>query len=201
MTQTNIPLKQKIANIKNEIGVMSKDKSNPFFKSKYFDINQILEHLKPLEEKHKISFTQPLTNVNGVGAIMLRVIDLESSDTEEYITTLPVNIDPQKMGATITYYRRYCFVSYLGIQAEDDDANSSSGTNTQTRAKVAPTAPTKPSEPVVMTPFTSAVAKIKGASNIGELTLIEDKINASTILTKEEKEQLSVIIGDTASMM
>ena len=40
---------------------------------------------------------------------------------------LPVIADPQKLGSCITYYRRYTLSSLLGLQAEDDDANSASG--------------------------------------------------------------------------
>ena len=32
-------------------------------------------------------------------------------------------LDPQKLGSEITYYRRYTLQSLLGLQAEDDDAN------------------------------------------------------------------------------
>ena len=38
----------KLAELKKEIGKMTKDSKNPFFNSKYFDINQLLEHLEPL---------------------------------------------------------------------------------------------------------------------------------------------------------
>ena len=34
--------------------------------------------------------------------------------------------DPQKLGSAVTYYRRYTLQSLLGLQAEDDDANSAS---------------------------------------------------------------------------
>ncbi len=116
-------LREKIAIIKSEIGKMSKEKDNPFFKSKYFDINQILENLKPLEEKHKISITQPLTHIETVPAIALVIDDLESEEQIREVTPLPVNNDPQKMGSSITYFRRFALVSYFELQAEDDDGN------------------------------------------------------------------------------
>jgi hypothetical protein len=37
---------------------------------------------------------------------------------------LPENSDPQKMGSTITYFRRYALQSLFLLQAEDDDGHS-----------------------------------------------------------------------------
>lgn len=119
-------LKQKIADIQKEIGKLEKDKDNPFFKSKYVDLNQILDTLKPLEEKHKICITQPLSNIAGRPAIDLCIEDLESDEFVEEKITLPDLQDPQKMGSCITYYRRYQLLSYFKMQTEDDDANLAS---------------------------------------------------------------------------
>ena len=38
----------KLSEVKKEIGAISKDSTNPFFKSKYFDINGLLKHVEPL---------------------------------------------------------------------------------------------------------------------------------------------------------
>lgn len=140
-------LAQKVAKIKSEIGVMSKDKSNPFYKSSYFDINQLIQVIRPLEEKYNISITQPLTRsesyfMGGMSAkpstlIRLRIVDLDTGEEEAYETPIPENPDPQKMGSAITYYRRYTLVSYLGIEAEDDDGNSSYDRNVSSAPKVA----------------------------------------------------------------
>jgi len=34
----------KLFSLQSEIGKISKDQTNPFYKSKYFDINQLIEH-------------------------------------------------------------------------------------------------------------------------------------------------------------
>jgi hypothetical protein len=36
---------------KKEVGTLSKTATNPFFKSKYFDINSLIEQVDPLLEK------------------------------------------------------------------------------------------------------------------------------------------------------
>lgn len=120
-------LKQKIASIQHTVEGLSKEANNPFFKSKYVDLNTIIEALRPLEAEQSISITLPLSNVQGRPALRLVVQDLETDDVVEDVITLPDIQDPQKMGSIITYYRRYMLMSFFNIKAEDDDGNSGSG--------------------------------------------------------------------------
>lgn len=119
-------LKEKIAKIQQMIDGLSKDAQNPFFKSNYVTLNQIIDELRPLELENKISITMPLTEVNGRPALKLRIVDLESEESVVDIVTLPDLTDPQKMGSAITYYRRYMLMSFFNLKAEDDDGNSAS---------------------------------------------------------------------------
>jgi hypothetical protein len=128
-------LKQKIASIQHTVEGLSKEANNPFFKSKYVDLNTIIEALRPLEAEQSISITMPLSNVAGRPAIRLVVQDLDSDDMTEDIITLPDISDPQKMGSAITYYRRYMLMSFFNIKAEDDDSNFASGKTTQPLSK------------------------------------------------------------------
>jgi len=112
----------KLAKAKSEIGAISKDSKNPFFKSKYFDINQLLEHVEPILLKNGLLLTQPIKE-NKVWSIVW-CIDTGTS-IESYLD-LPQQNDPQKIGSCISYFRRYTLSSLLSIQAEDDDANKAS---------------------------------------------------------------------------
>jgi len=113
----------KILKIQSQIGTLSKDKENPFFKSKYFDINQILAQLQPLLDEHGLTVVQPLDNIEGKPALSTIVYDGEQ-EILNYTTPLPENDDPQKIGSAITYFRRYALQSLFMLQADDDDANS-----------------------------------------------------------------------------
>ncbi len=127
----------KILKIQTEIGVLVKTETNPFFKSKYLDINGLLEQLLPLLEKHGLTVIQPLTSVSayigGETTIPTAQPALETmiydGDKLIYKSSVPLpNLqDPQKMGSAITYYRRYALQSLFLLRAEDDDANSTSG--------------------------------------------------------------------------
>lgn len=124
--ETNIHKKMFL--LQQEIGAISKDASNPFYKSKYFDINSLIKQLNPLLEKHKILLSQP-TRGRKVFTI-LKCIESETSDMAWL--KIPKSItDPQKKLACITYYRRGTLTSLLGLQAEDDYCNTASGVTTQ----------------------------------------------------------------------
>lgn len=131
-----LSLKQKIANIQEDIGVLEKDKTNPFFKSEYLSLPKILIALKPLEKKYKVLIKQPLSNVNGRPSIKLKVEDLESLESEVEEVTIPELQDPQKMGSAISYFKRYQLVAYFKILDEDDDGQSASNT-VKVKSKVA----------------------------------------------------------------
>ena len=127
----------KIAELKKETGKMSKDSTNPFFKSKYFDVNQLLEHLEPIAESKGLLILQPIIN----GEVYSQIIDIESGDKIESYIQLTQFTDPQKTGSAITYYRRYSLQSLLGLQAEDDDAHKASAKTVENKPD--PKTPTK----------------------------------------------------------
>lgn len=122
---------KKIAEVKREIGKISKDSTNPFFKSKYFDINALLEHVEPLLEKNGLILIQPIER----GVVASEIYDIESGESIASSLNLPEIADPQKIGSCISYYRRYTLQSLLAIQAEDDDANKTITTPSQQISK------------------------------------------------------------------
>lgn len=126
----------KILKIQSEIGVLVKTETNPFFKSKYMDINGLLEQLLPLLEKHGLTVIQPLSVIGyaqpdqvgrntAIPCLRTIIFDGEKQLLNEAIP-LPDIQDPQKMGSAITYYRRYALQSLFLLRAEDDDANTAS---------------------------------------------------------------------------
>jgi hypothetical protein len=118
---------QKIANVQKKIGSIKKDKTNPHFKSSYFDINTLLEALKPHLEEEKLAIVQSLTNVDGKAALETVVVDLQKDGGTHSMSetvVLPESDNPQKMGSAITYYRRYALTCIFLLEAEDDDGNA-----------------------------------------------------------------------------
>ena len=113
---------KKLFEAKKEIGKISKDSTNPFFKSKYFDINGLLEHVEPILQKNDLVLLQPIKD----GLVYTIITDVTDGTQVESSLALPNLQDPQKLGSAITYYRRYTAQSLLGLQAQDDDGNIAS---------------------------------------------------------------------------
>ena len=116
---TNNELNNKLYKLQLEIGIISKDVTNPFYKSKYFDINSLIGQLHPLLKKHGLLLLQPIID-NKVYSI---ITEINGDGKVESSIKLPEMLDPQKLGSAITYFRRYTLQSLLALQAEDDDGN------------------------------------------------------------------------------
>jgi hypothetical protein len=125
----NKSISTKLFQIQKEIGKITKGANNPFFKSKYYDINQLLEHTLPILQKNKVVILQPIIN-NEVYTV------LRCTETgEEEVSAIPLSqgLDAQKKGSEITYFRRYTLASLLALQSDDDDGNSASNRKPQTQ--------------------------------------------------------------------
>lgn len=126
-------LYSKIHALQSDIDPIKKTEENPFFHSQYFDINGLIEAVKPLLEKHKLIIMQPLDNVQGKAAIRTIIADAETGEATESSVPLPETGDAQKMGAAITYVRRYALQSLLLLSAEDDDGETAVGRKPATK--------------------------------------------------------------------
>lgn len=157
-TETNFY--EKLSAVKAEVGRISKDSSNPFFKSKYFDVNSLLLHVEPIIQKHELLLLQPIQD----GLVKSIIFDTKGFSIESGIALPEIN-DPQKLGSAITYYRRYTLQSLLALQAEDDDANLASN------KVVANNAPTDDKKFLNKnTPeFTKAIEYLKSGGNISAI--------------------------------
>lgn len=124
-------LHKKLFEITSTMDKMKKDSENPFYKSKYFDVNQLIEAVRPEFIKHDLLLLQPIEN----DRVISRIIDVESGDSVEAGIKLSDNAKPQDIGSEITYYRRYTLQSLLGIEAEDDDGNRASGNYPEKKSK------------------------------------------------------------------
>ena len=117
---------KKLFEAKKEIGKISKDSKNPFFKSNYLSLNGLIEAVETVLEKHDLLLLQPIME-NKIRSI---IVDTNNDDGKlDNVFSemeLPNIQDPQKLGSAITYFRRYTLQSLLGLQAEDDDGNSAS---------------------------------------------------------------------------
>ena len=117
------------------IGAVKKDSDNPFFKSKYADINSIYETVREPLLSEGILILQPIVSKHSPVSGEFKdyvVTQLVHSESGQYVSSeFPIiskdSNDPQKIGAASTYARRFGLQSLIGLATEDDDGNTASG--------------------------------------------------------------------------
>ena len=117
----NKSVNEKLFALQNEIGAISKDAKNPFYKSKYFDINSLIKQLQPLFQKHRLLLLQPIEE----SLVYTKIVCVDSGEYVVAGMKLPDLADIQKLGGAVTYLRRYTLSSLLGLQSEEDDDGTS----------------------------------------------------------------------------
>ena len=108
----------------SEMSNPKKGNTNPFFKSKYADLNAVREAVIPILNENGITVLQPLVHNDGknfVNTILLH----ESGEMMESFTEIIYSKtnDAQAQGSGITYARRYGLQSFVCVGADDDDGN------------------------------------------------------------------------------
>jgi hypothetical protein len=109
-----------------EMSGAKKKATNPFFKSKYSDLNAVVDAIRIPFCDNGLSYSQfPLFESGCVG--VETILMHESGEWISSVLMLPmVKQDPQAAGSAITYARRYSLQSIAGIPSEDDDGNHAS---------------------------------------------------------------------------
>lgn len=108
----------------SEMSNPKKGATNPFFKSKYADLNAIREAVIPTLNENGISVLQPIVHVEGKNFVKTILLH-ESGEFLESITEIIYNKqnDAQAQGSGISYARRYALQSFVCVGADDDDGN------------------------------------------------------------------------------
>ena len=57
-----------------------KDSTNPFYKSKYFDINKLLEEVKPVLNELGLVLVQALSSIDGKPAIKTELYNVDNTE-------------------------------------------------------------------------------------------------------------------------
>ena len=177
---------EKLQKIQVELKV-TKNQTNAFGKYKYRSAEDILEAVKPFEDKYKVVFkiTDELKELAGHVYVdsEAKVIDTESTDRESSISSSAQAIidfnakgmqNPQKTGSASSYAKKYALGNLLLI----DDNKDSDATNTHGKvAQVAPKAVLK-----IGSPEYNKVLDFM--SKGGELAKVKLKYNVSSEVEK-----------------
>lgn len=117
------------ANFKKKLNQPLKDADNPFFKSKYVPLENVVQVVDEAMIDTGLSYIQEIEDL-GEGYLRVDTIILHESGEHMVIKgskVKPVKTDPQSAGSAITYARRYSLSTALGIASDpDDDGNGAS---------------------------------------------------------------------------
>lgn len=124
-SDTIAELAKALASFQGEVKQPFKDKANPFFKSKYVPLENVVEAISTTASKHGLSFIQfPLNQDNRVGVVTILMHASGEWIESEPIFATPAKNDAQAIGSVITYLKRYGLSAIFGItSSEDDDGN------------------------------------------------------------------------------
>lgn len=106
----------------SEMSNPKKGATNPFFKSKYADLNSVREAVIPILNDNGISVLQPIVHIDGKNFVKTILLH-ESGENLESLTEIIYNKinDAQAQGSGISYARRYSLQSFVCVGADDDD--------------------------------------------------------------------------------
>ena len=139
---------EKLQKIQVELKV-TKNQTNAFGKYKYRSAEDILEAVKPFEDKYKVVFKISDTLSEVAGHVYVdseaKIIDTESTDRESSISSMAQAIIdfsakgmqmPQRTGAASSYTKKYALGNLLLIDDNKDaDATNTHGKTPQTASK------------------------------------------------------------------
>ena len=145
-----------LAKAQGEMENAGKNSVNPHFKSKYADLAEILNTVRPVLSKHGLAVTQ-FPAFEGGTAHVETILTHESGEWMSGTCSAPVQkSDPQGVGSALTYLRRYSLAAVCGLAQEDDDANAAAKPKTTAQK---PAAPLPKQEPIKSDTLTDAQRK------------------------------------------
>lgn len=166
-----------IAKAQNEVENASKNANNPHFKSKYADLAELLNTVRPVFSSHGLAVLQMPSFDGGIASVET-LISHSSGEWISSVCSAPVTKqDAQGVGSAITYLRRYSLAAMCGIAQEDEDANIAVG------HRVSP----QPKPTLTQDRFNAACEKVKSGS------FSKIKLLSEFELTQEQKEYASAL--------
>jgi hypothetical protein len=141
-----------LAKAQGEMENAGKNSVNPHFRSKYADLAEIINTVRPVLAKHGLSVTQ-FPSFDGTLAHVETIIAHQSGEWMSGTTSSPVQkADPQGIGSATTYLRRYSLAAVCNLAQEDDDANAATKPKGHQQAAQRPAPVTAPRPTPVQKP-------------------------------------------------
>jgi hypothetical protein len=116
-----------LAKAQGEVENASKSSVNPHFKSKYADLAEIINTVRPVFSSHGLSILQSPSFADGVASVETTLMHNSGEWISGVASCTVTKNDAQGVGSATTYLRRYSLAALACIAQEDDDANAAVG--------------------------------------------------------------------------
>ena len=114
-----------LVSAQKEIKFAVKDSTNPHYKSKYANINSVIDAVKKPLNDNGIAILQSLSpSDDGKLHLTTRLIHSSGEWIEDTAVCPIQKQDPQGLGSAVSYIRRYSLSALLSVYADDDDGQS-----------------------------------------------------------------------------
>lgn len=174
-----------LAEFQAEVKDPTKDANNPFFKSKYVTLDNLVSCVRPTLAKHGLCYAQEC----GGNESVITVSTVLMHKTGQWIKFDPVPLksakqDPQGAGSAVTYGRRYSLSAALGIAwcDEDDDGNACSS-------------PTKAKQQTITYEDIRKKAEAKGSDMEKFDKFVHDKYGDVSMLSQQDLRAIEMMVA------
>lgn len=119
-----------LAIAQGELEDASKSSVNPAFHSKYADLAEVLQTLRPVLSKNGLSLVQTVGYYDPAAktlAVTTMLLHKSGEFIQDTCTMLVSKADAHGLGSAATYGRRYGAAAICGISQDDDDGNTAAG--------------------------------------------------------------------------
>lgn len=124
LENANAALFAALALAQGEIENATKASTNPHFKSKYADLAEVLNTVRPVLSKHGLAIVQSTESDGNMVSVTTAIVHKEGGYLSSVASCIPAKWDGQGVGAATTYLRRYGLAAMCAIAQEDDDGQS-----------------------------------------------------------------------------
>lgn len=127
-----------LAKAQAEMEVAGRKETNPFFKSKYADLAELIKVSRPSLTKNGLAVMQQIiTDEEGMTWLHTILTHTSGQWIETRMRLVPLKNDHQSFGSALSYCRRQCYgaLLHIAVSDEDDDAEAAMYDQRQTIAK------------------------------------------------------------------
>ena len=122
-----------LSKAQGEISFAKKDSTNPFFKSKYADLESVWEACRDALSKNELAVVQSPDVVDGQVVLITTLSHSSGEWMESKMPLMLTKQDPQTLGSALTYARRYALAAMVGVVQSDDDGEQAMHTHRQSK--------------------------------------------------------------------